>query len=112
MRGLGVEKLCRSQSRKGAGIPKLAPVKDACAPRCRADCSEPMRHGGGRFDDPRHDHGEDQLGPAPRSLRQRLVEPEPAHRPDVAMRQRAGDLEGFGSQRHEGLAGEHPAQAI
>ncbi len=66
---------------------------------------------GGRFDDPRDDHGEDQLGPAPRSLRQRLVEPEPAHRPehggDVAVRQRAGDLEGLGSERHEGLAGEH-----
>src|SRR5208337_4528638 len=70
----------------------------------------------GRLDDPRHDHGEDQPGPALRSLRQRLVEPEPAHRPehggDVTVRQRAGDLEALGSERHERLAGEHPAQAV
>src|SRR5580693_3313104 len=71
---------------------------------------------GGRFNDPRHYHGEDQLGPALRSLRQRFVEPEPAHRPehggDVAVRQRTGDLEALGSERREGLAGEHPAQAV
>jgi hypothetical protein len=63
-----------------------------------------------------NDHGQDQLGPALRSVRQRLVKPEPAHRPehggDVAVRQRAGDLEGLGSQRRQGLAGEHPAQAV
>jgi hypothetical protein len=71
---------------------------------------------GGRLDDPRHDHGEDQLGPALRSMRQRLVEPELAHRPehggDVAVRQRAGDLEALCSERREGLASEHPPRAI
>ena len=71
---------------------------------------------GGRLDDPRHDHGEDQLGPALRPLRQHLVEPEPAHRPehggDMAVRQRAGDLEALGGERHEGLPGQHPAQAL
>ena len=71
---------------------------------------------GGRLDDPRHDHGQDQLGPALRSVRQHLVEPEPAHRPehggDVAVRQRAGDLEALGAERHEGLPGQHPAQAV
>ena len=71
---------------------------------------------GGRLDDPRHDHGEDQPGPPLRSLRQRLVEPEPAHRPehggDVAVRQRADDLEALGAERHEGLPGQHPAQAL
>ena len=71
---------------------------------------------GGRFDDPGDDHGEDQPGPALRSVRQRLVEPEPAQRPerggDMAMRQRAGDLEALGSERHEGLVGEYPAQAV
>src|SRR5580692_3171051 len=45
-----------------------------------------------------------------------LVELEPAHRPerggDVAVRQRAGDLEALGSQRRQGLAGKHPAQAV
>ena len=60
---------------------------------------------GGRLDDPRHDHGHDQLGPALRSVRQHLVEPEPAHRPehggDVAMRQRTGDLEALGGERHK-----------
>ena len=71
---------------------------------------------GGRLDDPRHDHGEDQLGPPLRPLRQHLVEPEPAHRPehrgDMAVRQRAGDLEALGAERRQGLAGQHPAQAV
>jgi hypothetical protein len=71
---------------------------------------------GGRLDDPRHDHGHDQLGPALRSVRQHLVEPEPAHRPehggDVAMRQRTGDLEALGGERHKNLSGEHPAQTL
>jgi len=71
---------------------------------------------GGRLDDPRHDHGQDQLGPALGSLRQHLVEPEPAQRPehgrDVAMRQRTGDLEALGGERHKGLSGQHPAKAI
>lgn len=30
----------------------------------------------------------------------------------MAVRQRAGDLEALGTERHEGLAGEHPAQAV
>ena len=71
---------------------------------------------GGRLDDPRHDHGEDQLGPPLRPLRQGLVEPEPAHNPehrgDVAVRQRPGDLEALGGERQQGLAREHPAQAV
>ena len=68
---------------------------------------------GGRLNDPRHDHGEDQPGRAVRSLRQHLVEPEPPRRPehggDVAVRQRAGDLEALGSERHEGLSCKNPA---
>ena len=62
---------------------------------------------GGRLDDPRYDHGEDQPGPALGSVRQHPVEPEPAHRPkrggDMAVRQRALDLEAPGSERREGL---------
>ena len=71
---------------------------------------------GGRRDDPRHDHGQDQLGPPFRPLRQGLVEPEPTRRPerggDVAVRQRARDLEARGGARRQGLAGERPAQAV
>ena len=71
---------------------------------------------GGRLDDPRHDHRQDQLGRTVRPLRQHLVEPEPAHRPerrgDMAVPQRAGDLEALFADRHEGLAGQHPAQAL
>ncbi len=71
---------------------------------------------GGRLDDPRHDHGEDQLGPPLRPLRQHLVEPEPAHRPehrgDMAVRQRAGDLEALGFERHKSLPSEHPSKAL
>ena len=71
---------------------------------------------GGRLDDPRHDHRQDQLGRTVRPLRQHLVEPEPAHRPerrgDMAVPQRAGDLEALFAERHEGLPGQHPAQAL
>jgi hypothetical protein len=71
---------------------------------------------GGRLDDPRYDHGQDQPGPALRPLRQHLVEPEPARRPerggDMAVRQRPGDLEALGGERREGLPRQHPAQAV
>src|SRR5208337_3279597 len=71
---------------------------------------------GGRLDDPRHDHRQDQFCPALGSLRQHLVEPEPARRPerggDMAVRQRPGDLEALGGERHEGLPRQHPAQAV
>ena len=71
---------------------------------------------GGRLDDPRHDHGEDQPGPALRPLRQDPVEPEPAHRSerggDMAVRQRASDLEALGRDRRESLPGQHPTQAV
>ena len=71
---------------------------------------------GGRLDDPRHDHGEDQLGPALRPLRQHLVKPEPAHCPesggDMTVRQRAGDPEALFADWNEGLPGQHPAQAV
>jgi len=46
-----------------------------------------IRELGGRLDDPRHNHGEDQPGPALRPLRQRLIEPEPARHPE-----RGGDM--------------------
>ena len=71
---------------------------------------------GGRLDDPSHDHGENQPGPPLRSVRQHLVEPEPAHRPerggDMAVRQRAGDREALFAERNERLPGQHPPQAL
>ena len=71
---------------------------------------------GGRPDDPRHDHGEGQFCPALGSLRQHLVEPEPARRPerggDMDVRRRPGDLKALGSERRQGLPRQHPAQTV
>src|SRR5262249_35335063 len=57
-----------------------------------------------------------QPGPPLRSVRQDLVEPEPAHRPerggDMAVRQRAGDREALFAERNEPLPGQHPPQAL